>query len=252
EHKKMKAFYDTEVFYYQGIDFIAKVEDLLKKELRKYLNCAEIETRAISGQMANIVVFSAMVDYLNRADRKSEQRRIRYVLNHHIISGGHLSAQPMGALQDFVARDPRTEKPAVVNFPVLSDNPYKIDMNETYKLIEKFKPELIIFGKSVTLYKEPVKEIRKFVDDIGIDCIVMYDMAHVLGLVGSYFQEPFIDGTDIVTGSTHKTYFGTQRGIIASNYKEPELGYKLWETIERRAFPGSVSNHHLGTLLGFA
>ena len=34
------------------------------------------------------------------------------------------------------------------------------------------------------------------------------------------------------------------------NYKEDELKYGLWETIENRAFPGSVSNHHLGTQLG--
>ena len=29
-----------------------------------------------------------------------------------------------------------------------------------------------------------------------------------------------------------------------------ELRTLLWEAIERRAFPGAVSNHHLGTLLG--
>lgn len=34
------------------------------------------------------------------------------------------------------------------------------------------------------------------------------------------------------------------------NYQEDELKYGLWETVERRAFPGSVSNHHLGTQLG--
>jgi aminomethyltransferase len=28
------------------------------------------------------------------------------------------------------------------------------------------------------------------------------------------------------------------------------MGLQLWEAIERRAFPGAVSNHHLGTLLG--
>ena len=32
--------------------------------------------------------------------------------------------------------------------------------------------------------------------------------------------------------------------------KKGELKYGLWETIESRAFPGSVSNHHLGTQLG--
>ena len=53
-----------------------------------------------------------------------------------------------------------------------------------------------------------------------------------------------------MTGSTHKTFFGPQRGVVAVNYKEDELKYGLWQTIETRAFPGSVSNHHLGTQLG--
>jgi len=53
-----------------------------------------------------------------------------------------------------------------------------------------------------------------------------------------------------VTGSTHKTFFGTQRGIIGARFKEHEPEYELWHAIQRRAFPGSVSNHHLGTLLG--
>ena len=34
------------------------------------------------------------------------------------------------------------------------------------------------------------------------------------------------------------------------NYKEEDLKYGLWKTIESRTFPGSVSNHHLGTQLG--
>ena len=78
----------------------------------------------------------------------------------------------------------------------------------------------------------------------------MYDMAHVLGLVGPYFQQPFAEGADLVTGSTHKTFFGTQRGVIAGDLEETEERYDLWKAIQRRAFPGSVSNHHLGTLLG--
>jgi aminomethyltransferase len=78
----------------------------------------------------------------------------------------------------------------------------------------------------------------------------MYDMAHVLGLVGPHFQEPFKEGANLVTGSTHKTYFGTQRGIIAGDWAVDDPHYPLWEAIERRTFPGSVSNHHLGTMLG--
>ncbi len=250
EHKPVKAFNEAEVFYYQGADFIAEVEENLIEELRRYLGCTQAETRPISGQMANTTVFSALTDYLNRADRKSEQRRIRYVLNNHIIKGGHLSAQPMGALRDFVARDPRTEKPAVINFPVLPENPYKIDVPACEEIIARYQPELIILGKSMTLHKEPVAEIRALVDKLAPNCVVMYDMAHVLGLVGPSFQEPFKEGAHIVTGSTHKTYFGAQRGIVASDYQETDSEWDFWEAIGRRAFPGSTSNHHLGTLLG--
>ncbi len=241
---------DAEVFYYQGTEFIEGVEEMLRGEMARYLGCCEVEARVISGQMANAVVYSALVDYLNRGDRKTEPRRIRSVMNNHIIRGGHLSAQPMGALRDFVRIDPRLEKPAVVNFPVLPGNPYKIDVEAARHLIDEERPELIIFGKSMVLHREPVREIRAFLTEQGIEAVVLYDMAHVLGLVGPHFQEPFAEGADLVTGSTHKTFFGTQRGIVAANWREEEKHYALWESVRSRTFPGSVSNHHLGTLLG--
>ncbi len=250
EHKKIKAFSDVEVFYYQGTSFIAEVETLVVKEIGLFLGCREVETRVISGQMANMAVFSAMVDYLNRGNRKQEQRRIRAVMNNHILKGGHLSAQPMGALRDYVARDPQTEMPAVINIPMLAGNPYKVDTGQVRELLQRHKPELVILGKSMIIHPEPVAEIRSFVNDLDLDTIIMYDMAHVIGLAGPYFQEPFKDGADFVTGSTHKTFFGTQRGIVAADYDERDFMYPLWEAVERRAFPGSVSNHHLGTLLG--
>ncbi|MFZ0448141.1 MAG: glycine cleavage system aminomethyltransferase GcvT [Desulfatiglandaceae bacterium] len=250
EHRDSKAFHDAEIFYYQGTAFIEEVEQHLEQEMRKFLGCEEVETRLISGQMANAAVFSAVVDYLNRTDRRSEPRRIRRVMNNYLGKGGHLSAQPMGALRDFVARDPQTERPAVVNFPVLRENPYKMDLPATLDLIDQTRPELIILGKSMVLHREPVREIRQFLDDQKINAILMYDMAHVLGLVGSHFQKPFEEGADLVTGSTHKTFFGTQRGVAGSRFQEEEERYELWEALRRRTFPGSVSNHHLGTMLG--
>ena len=250
EHKKILAFYEKEVFYYQGTKFIDQVERMLTEEMRAYFGCTEVETRTLSGQMSNMAVFSALMDWKNRFDRKKDAKRLGYVMNNHIIKGGHLSAQPMGALHDYIAVDPVTEKPAVVNFPVCRDNPYKMDVEETKKLIDRYRPELIIFGKSMVLHKEPVAQIRQFVDEQKIPTTIMYDMAHVLGLIGDHFQNPFQEGAEIVTGSTHKTFFGPQRGVIGVNYKEEDLKYGLWKTIESRTFPGSVSNHHLGTQLG--
>jgi aminomethyltransferase len=156
----------------------------------------------------------------------------------------------MGALRDFIAIDPLTERPSVVPFPVMKDDLYQIDLSKTEELLEIHKPELIVLGKSMVLYKEPLKEIAQMASRIKPKPIIHYDMAHVLGLIGPYFQEPFKEGADIVTGSTHKTFFGPQRGVIGSNMSEGTEYEDLWEAIVRRVFPGSVSNHHLGTLLG--
>ncbi len=250
EHREIKAFSSEDIFYYQGTEFIEEVEGLLNKELQTYFGCRNIESRVISGQMANAAFFSALVDFINRADRKGPQRRIRKIINNHIIRGGHLSAQPMGALRDFIARDQLTEKAAVVNFPVLRHNPYKIDVRACEDLIKEHQPELLILGKSMVIHKEPVSELRALVDEHAPSCLIMYDMAHVLGLYGDHFQSPLQEGAHIITGSTHKTYFGTQRGVIASDFAEDELNYELWEAVQRRTFPGSVSNHHLGTMTG--
>jgi aminomethyltransferase len=134
---------------------------------------------------------------------------------------------------------------------VLPHNPYKIDVPATLKEIEICRPELIVLGKSMVIYREPIGEIARFLEDQRMtDTVLMVDMAHVLGLIGPHFQEPFKEGAHLVTGSTHKTYFGTQRGIVGCPFTEQDDRYELWETIQRRTFPGSVSNHHLGTLLG--
>jgi len=184
EHKKVKAFADAEVFYYQGTDFIAAVESALARQMALYLGCSQVETRPVSGQMANMVVFSALVDFINRTDRRSEQRRLRMVMNHHIMNGGHLSAQPMGALRDYIMRDPTAEQPATVNFPTLPGNPYNVDLAACRELMERYRPELIILGKSMTLHKEPVAAMRGMIDEMQLDTVLLYDMAHVLGLCG--------------------------------------------------------------------
>ena len=251
EHRKVKdSGKDTEVYYYQGTGFISGVEVELAQRMKEYLDCSEVEIRLISGQMANITVFSGIMDYLNRMNRRVEPRRLRCVINHHIGKGGHLSTQVMGGLRDYVSIDPATGRRAVVNFPILADSPYNIDLPKTAELIEQHKPELIIFGKSVMLYREPVEEVAQMIAGMKPKPIIMYDGAHVLGLLGPYFQEPLKQGADIITASTHKTFFGTQRGIVASNMSKGTNYFDLWESITRRAFPGSVSNHHLGTLLG--
>ena len=85
EHKKVLAFYDKEVFYYQGTKFIDEVERLLVEEMRAYFGCTEVEPRTLSGQMSNMAVFSALMDWKNRVDRKSRGQTsgLRDEQSHH-------------------------------------------------------------------------------------------------------------------------------------------------------------------------
>lgn len=249
EHNRVEALAKSaeDIFHYQGTGFIRTVEADVQGFFRGFLGCREVEARPISGQMANHCVFRGLVDYHNRF-RKEEPLRLRQVMVNSLRRGGHLSAQMLGALKNQVARDPRTGRAAVCSFPVMQDNPYRIDVEATRELIDRYDPQLLVFGKSLVLHREPIKEIAEFVRER--DTFIMYDMAHVLGLVGPHFQEPFKEGAHLVTGSTHKTFFGTQRGVIASNMSEDTELWPLWEGIVSAAFPGSMSNHHPGTLLG--
>ncbi len=247
EHRTMKG---DEIYFYQGTDFVRDVEIECQKEMAAFFGCTDIELRPISGQMANEVVFKGLVKFINRGRAEGQlSRRMRLVLNNELIYGGHLSAQPMGALFNFVEEDPLTGKEQVVNFPVRKDNPYKPDLDALAAILESHKPELVVFGKSMFLYREPVKFVADIVRGWKDRPVLMYDMAHVLGLYGA-FQAPFEEGADVVTGSTHKTFFGTQRGVVAGNIPKGSPLRPLWIEIKGRAFPGSTSNHHLGTLLG--
>jgi glycine/serine hydroxymethyltransferase len=247
EHRSMKG---EEVYFYQGTDFIRDVELETQKELGQYFGCSDVELRPISGQMANEVVFKGMVRFLNRTRPEGQPtRKMRLVMNNDLTKGGHLSSQPMGALFNFVSENPKTGKENVLNFPVSKGNPYKPDLERLGELLSQHRPELIIFGKSMFLYPEPVEFVARIVKEWPARPVIMYDMAHVLGLYGA-FQEPLREGAHVITGSTHKTFFGPQRGVIAGSFPKDSPLRNFWADIKSRAFPGSTSNHHLGTLLG--
>jgi len=247
EHRTMKG---EEVYFYQGTDFIRDVELETQKELGQFFGCSDVELRPISGQMANEVVFKGMVRFINRTRPEGQPtRKMRLVMNNDLTKGGHLSSQPMGGLFNFVSEDPKTGKENVLNFPVSSGNPYKPDLRKLADLLAEHRPELIIFGKSMFLYPEPVEFVARIVKEWPEPPVIMYDMAHVLGLYGA-FQEPLKEGADVVTGSTHKTFFGPQRGVIAGSFPKGGPLRNFWADVKSRAFPGSTSNHHLGTLVG--
>jgi len=211
--------------YYQGTEIIDEIESLLKQHMKGLFHCKHTDVRPISGTIANDAVFSRYIRWGDIAFVNSTP------------AGGHISHHRAGSVGKYTKN--------IVNFPLTSDG-YHIDVDHTLDLMKAFEPKIMIMGKSLFLFPEPVKEIAPYCRKRGVHLI--YDAAHVLGLVaGRQFQDPLGDGATIVTGSTHKTFFGSQRGVILSNVDDEE-----WRKIDKGAFPGSSSNHHLETLVALA
>jgi glycine hydroxymethyltransferase len=211
--------------YYQGTEFIDKIESDLRNDIKTLFRCAHADVRPISGTIANEAVFSS---YINQGD---------IVMVNSTPGGGHISHHLAGSVGKFTRN--------VINFPLSADG-FHIDTAKTRDLIRTCTPKVLIFGRSLFLFPEPVRDLIDICQEYKIH--VMYDAAHVLGLIaGGMFQDPLGEGVFIVTGSTHKTFFGTQRGIVMSN-----MGYSEWQKVDKGAFPGSSSNHHLDTLVGLA
>jgi glycine hydroxymethyltransferase len=117
---------------------------------------------------------------------------------------------------------------------------------KTIELIEQVSPQIVVMGKSLFLFPEPVEEVAAFCKTKDIP--LLYDGAHVLGLIaGGQFQSPLQEGATWMTGSTHKTFPGPQRGVILGNL-DAEDEKKYWPAADRGVFPGSSSNHHLHSL----
>ena len=185
------ALKGDQIYYYQGTDFIFEVEERLKRELGKFLNGSEIETRPVSGQMANEIVFKATLKFLatnpEGFPRLGASGRLSGVMNNHLNYGGHLSAQPFGALFNFLDGEVR-------HFPLVESNPYKVDPAAMVQAVDEQRPPLIVFGKSLFLHPEPVQELQRFLKGVkDYRPVVMYDGAHVLGLLGPHFQDPLTE-----------------------------------------------------------
>ena len=103
----------------------------------------------------------------------------------------------------------------IVPFPFDFDR-LNIRTEEAADLVRRVRPALVIFGASEFLYPHPVGPIASAAHDVG--AVVAYDGSHVMGLIaGGEFQDPLREGADVLYGSTHKTFPGPQRGMIATN-----------------------------------
>ncbi|MEM3613322.1 MAG: serine hydroxymethyltransferase, partial [Candidatus Bathyarchaeia archaeon] len=123
----------------------------------------------------------------------------------------------------------------VVPFPFVKDA-MNIDVEKAKETIRLVKPKLLIFGASLITFPHPLKELADAAREIG--ACVGFDGSHVLGLIaGKQFQDPLGEGAYALFGSTHKSFFGPQGGIILADKKRGEA-------MKAKIYPRFVDNAH--------
>src|SRR5579864_3554847 len=225
--------------YYQGTRYIDRIEGMAEQELLGLFHARLADVRPISGNAANTAI---ALSILRGGDT---------IIANSTDAGGHISHGFVGVFGRRIQNRGQSLKAGGKNdvnlycHPVTEDH-YHVDAQKAIEQIDRLSPQLVILGKSLFLFPEPVTEIAAFCKTKDIP--VLYDGAHVLGLIaGGQFQSPLQEGATWMTGSTHKTFPGPQRGVILGNMDE-ETAKKYWPAADRGVFPGSSSNHHLFSL----
>lgn len=122
-----------------------------------------------------------------------------------------------------------------VPFPFFKEN-MNINVEKAEDAIKRLKPKIVIFGASLILFPHPVEKLANVARENG--ALVGFDGSHVLGLIaGKNFQDPLKEGAQALFGSTHKSFFGPQGGIILA---DKEHG----ETMKNKIYPRFVDNAH--------
>jgi len=205
--------------FYKGTRFMDELEALGEKIACEVYGADWASLRPLSGHMADMIVISTLTK----------------------PGGSILSVNPSNGGYPGISGEGYPPFVNVKNlyFPFDSER-MNIDVNKAKALIEDEKPSLVVFGQSYFLFPHPVKELTDVCQSAGSQ--VAYDASHVLGLIGGgEFQRPLKEGAAIMLGSTHKTLFGPQGGIILGTSP-------VKERVKDRQFPGLVDNAHWNRL----
>ncbi len=122
---------------------------------------------------------------------------------------------------------------------------HRLDPEEVVPLIRRDRPKAVVLGQSFFLLPYPLTPVVEAAHEV--DALVLYDASHVLGLImGGEFQRPLDEGVDVVFGSTHKSFFGPQGGLLATRRRD------LFEQIDQALIWRIVDNTHLNRIAALA
>ncbi len=209
--------------FYMGTHFIDEIEQYGEKLAREVFNSKTADLRPLSGHIADLIFLGCF----------SRPKDIFLCVSED--DGGYPGIQKQGA--------PGFLQLRVVSFPY-SKKMMNIDVNQASDLILKVRPKVVVFGASRILFPQAVKELAKVACEVGAH--VGFDGSHVLGLIaGQQFQDPLREGASVLFGSTHKSFFGPQGGIILADEEHGDV-------IKRKIFPAFVDNAHWNRIAALA
>ncbi len=212
--------------HYQGIKYSMEIEKVCNHIFKKNFGTKFVDTRPISGGIANLIAYTAFT------------KPGEIIISLGIPNGAHVSSTRWGLAGVHGLNN--------VDM-VFNKEKMNIDVDGTVRLIKKVNPGLVMFGGSMFLFPEPVKEIKEQIDS---NIKIIYDGAHVFGLIyNGRFQQPLNEGADLLNSSTHKTFQGPQGGIIIARQGFPE---EDWKKVQRAIFPGILSSTHIHRLPSLA
>ncbi|MGF1697894.1 beta-eliminating lyase-related protein [Vibrio lamellibrachiae] len=205
--------------YFTGLDQADEIEALAISLINDLFQCKHSDPRLMGGVHANTVVYSMLKKRFNITNM--------FALNP--FYGGNLSNYKMGppGILDY----------SIIDLPI-EPQTLKIDLNKFEYLANVHKPLLVSLGAGVHLFPFPVREIKDIISQWGGR--VFFDGAHQAGLIAAgVYPNPILEGADVFTGSTGKTFSGPQGGIICWNDDH------LSRPIETMIFPTLTGSHQL-------
>ena len=210
--------------FYQGNKFIAKIESYAHQLAKDLFGANFVDLRPLSGNIAGIATTLALC---RPGDTVLE------------VDNGHQYANKLAS---------SSLKVDLKSIPIPWDSvKSNIDLQATIELIEEHHPRMVNIGSGIFLFPKPVFPLKQAMQRVNPDSFLVYDAAHVMGLIaGGQFQSPLEEGADVIISSTHKTLAGPQGGMVLTNDKS------VAERIGPAIAPLLVSNHHLGRLPALA